>query len=557
MQLKNVNISTVLTVFLALSLSLIVLIGVNGLMNSKRINEQLDSMYLDRVIVLQKLKTTSDLVSIEIPNTINEFDHKQISAEQANNELELLTIEVNQLWSEYRQTKIIDNEVILANKAEDLLKSVNSQIESLKTQINTRNDSSLELHDYINDTYRPAIRPFIQKIDELSHIQLTISKDLYQNANKTYSEDAQITAFIIILSFAIGGFLSIYVIRKIKKSFKEAAVIIKEISEGNLSVEFPAVKDDEIGKLMQSLSKMTSELNMVVTSVYESIDSVSSASYELSSASQSISNGASSQALSAENVTSSINQMKRSIDANSENAGQAEAISRNTNENIINLSKKSSETADQIKLISDKISIIEEIAFQTNILSLNAAVEAARAGEYGKGFGVVAAEVGKLAERSKSASIEIELLSKKSVQVAKESKAILESIIPKINNTSELVIDISQASINQGKEAKHIYQSIDNLNKVVHQNAASAEELATSAEQLSGQTLQLKDVFKFFKTSKTKKVEVENPVKEIKVRKVNISPAPAFKNVLEVKKSNDIIDIKLDDDDLDDDFERF
>jgi len=149
--------------------------------------------------------------------------------------------------------------------------------------------------------------------------------------------------------------------------------------------------------------------------------------------------------------------------------------------------------------IAEKVSIIGEIARQTNILALNAAVEAARAGEHGKGFAVVAAEVRKLAERSQVAAVEIDLLTKNSVKATDESGRLLAAIAPEIGKTAKLVQEIAAASIEQNSGADQVNNAIQQLNQVTQQNAAASEEMATSSEELAGQAEALLEMISFFK----------------------------------------------------------
>ena len=275
----------------------------------------------------------------------------------------------------------------------------------------------------------------------------------------------------------------------------------EEIAKGNLMVDTKERSAQD--KLMQALKQMVVNLQEVVMNVKSAADNVATGSVEISASAEHISDGAGKQAASAEEASSSMEEMTANIKQNADNAGQTEKIAVKSAEDAKEGGKAVAETVDAMKEIAGKISIIEEIARQTNMLALNAAIEAARAGEHGKGFAVVAAEVRKLAERSQQAAKEISHLASTSVEVAVKAGQMLTRIVPDIQKTAELVQEISAASNEQNTGAEQINKAIQQLDQIIQQNASMAEEMASTTEELSSQAQQLQDIIEFFKLDNT------------------------------------------------------
>lgn len=326
------------------------------------------------------------------------------------------------------------------------------------------------------------------------------------------------TTFIIVLvSLGFALFTFTFISRLITRPLLKGIEFAQNMAKGDLTSEIDIHQKDEIGILASNLQMMSVRFREIITYVSSTSENLSSASLELSSNSQIVSQGASEQAASAEEVSAAIEEMAANIQQNKENAKLTEKIAVKAESGIQFGSGKVTQTVDAMREIANKISIIGDIAFQTNILALNAAVEAARAGEHGRGFGVVAAEVGKLAERSKLAAAEIDQLTKSSVYSAEEAGKLMKEIVPEIQKTSQLIQEISAANKEQSAGADQINSAIQQLNQVTQQNAATAEELSTNAVELSAQAEQLQEIISFFKIGdedvrfRPKKATVQNP----------------------------------------------
>ncbi len=276
--------------------------------------------------------------------------------------------------------------------------------------------------------------------------------------------------------------------------------VVGNVAGGDLTRSPEIESGDEIGMLARSIGSMVEKLNRVVGDVQSAAANVSSVSQVIRSSSDQMSQGSTEQAAAAEEASSSIEEMNAAIRQNADNALQTEHIAIKSAGDAEESGTAVAEAVGAMNEIAQKISIVEEIARQTNMLALNAAIEAARAGEHGKGFAVVAAEVRKLAERSQVAAADISRISRSSVDVAATAGAMLGKLVPDIQKTSQLVQEISASTREQASGAEQINVSIQQLNTVIQHNAGSAEEMASMAAELSSQATHLLDVVEFFKT---------------------------------------------------------
>jgi methyl-accepting chemotaxis protein len=356
--------------------------------------------------------------------------------------------------------------------------------------------------------FRVQQKAFFSAAKDLIAYQDGLMRESGKQAGEAYASARNLMMILagLAIVFALG--IAFWITRSITKPLNEAVSVADALAEGDLTVKIHVTSQDETGKLLDSMQKMVMKLAQIIGEVRGGADALSSASEEVSATAQSLSQASSEQAASVEETSASMEQMSASIDQNTENARVTEGIASKAASDAVEGGKSVNDTVVAMKAIADKIGIIDDIAYQTNLLALNAAIEAARAGEHGKGFAVVAAEVRKLAERSQVAAQEIGEVAKSSVGLAERAGALLSEMVPNINKTSDLVEEITAASMEQSSGAGQINTAMSQLNQITQQNASSSEELAATAEEMSSQAEQLQQLMSFFKVNDDGQLEV-------------------------------------------------
>jgi methyl-accepting chemotaxis protein len=288
-------------------------------------------------------------------------------------------------------------------------------------------------------------------------------------------------------------------LNRMTSNLRDTAGVADAIANGDLTIEAKPLSDrDTLG---MALERMLEKLRSVVSEALSAADNVSAGSQELSSSAEELSQGATEQASAAEEASSSMEEMASNIKQNADNATQTEKIARQSATDAQASGDAVGRAVEAMQTIAEKITIVQEIARQTDLLALNAAVEAARAGEHGKGFAVVASEVRKLAERSQAAAAEIGTVSSQTVKVAQEAGGMLEKLVPDIKRTAELVAEISAACREQDIGSDQINQAIQQLDKVTQQNASASEQMSATSEELAAQAEQLQSSIAYFRTN--------------------------------------------------------
>ncbi|PIF28134.1 methyl-accepting chemotaxis protein [Acidovorax sp. 56] len=510
--MKNWKISTRLAGAFAAMVLLVLVLGVISLVRSGHQREALNDVVGVRIPVTKALAALDSGVNeqaIQYRNLAlwDTDEVRQRASTQIASARETVTAQYKLLETLIRSPEGKDRLAKMQQERANFLRVSDQYLAMIKEG---RKDEALK---YLETELRPVQRAYRALIESQLEYQskTTEAAGVRAEGEASALQRDVLLACAVIVGLAI--FLAIAIIRSITAPLSRAVEVADQVAAGDLSAHIEVTSTDETGQLLGALQRMQQSLVRTVSVVRQNSESVASASAEIASGNNDLSARTEQQASALEETAASMEELGSTVRQNADNARTANQLAMSASTVATQGGEVVAEVVETMKginassnKIADIISVIDGIAFQTNILALNAAVEAARAGEQGRGFAVVATEVRNLAGRSAEAAKEIKSLIMASVERVEQGTLLVDKagstmteVVTAIRRVTDIMGEISAASSEQSAGVGQVGEAVTQMDQATQQNAALVEEMAAAASSLNSQASELVNAVAVFK----------------------------------------------------------